>query len=160
LKRYERNIAVIDDLILKIKEKAIQSDINIQTVNDLFKLKMQHEDMVKLHQLLLNEIKVILDQEDKLDLESRSEIVELDYRTKEFWRKQVDFMLNKMERPLKSKEIIDSCLMNPGHRRQCMSILSNVLAELFNKGMIRKFKIEGDKGFYYALPNMVLKKAD
>ena len=160
MKRYERNIAVIDDMILKIKDKENQSDINIQTVNDLFKLKMLHEDIVKLQQLLLNEINIILDQEDKLDSESRGEIVELDYKTKEFWRQQVDFMLKKVGRPLMSKEIIDSCPMNPGHRRQCMSILSNVLAELCKKGVIRKFKIEGEKGYNYALPHMIMKKAD
>lgn len=158
MKRYERDIAIIDDLILKIKEKANQSDINIQTVNDLFKLKMHHVDMIKLHQLQLNAIQVILEQEEILESESSAKIVDFEYRTKEFWRRQVDFMLNKMERPLKSQDIMDSCPVNPVQRRQCMSILSNVLAEMCVKRLVKKFKIEGEKGFYYALPDMVIKK--
>lgn len=158
MNRYEKDIAVIDDLTLKIREKVTQLGPNIQTVNDLFQLKMYHEDMIKLHQLLLNAIQVILGQEEKLELESSTKIEYSEYRTKEFWRRQVDFMLNKMERPLKSQEIMDSCPVNPAQRRQCMSILSNVLAEMCDKRLLKKFKIEGEKGFYYALPDMVIRK--
>jgi hypothetical protein len=158
LKIYERHIAILEVLLKKLKDRENQMISDFQDLNKLFELKMHHHDMIAIHQDVIDQIQLILDLEELAGSKEGYESKNLGYRSKEFWRSQVDYIFK--DKPLRSKDIIDSYNINPVERRFCMSILSNVLSEICEKGLLNKFKVEGKKGFYYALPHVTIKKAD
>jgi len=159
LSKLEAHITELESIIRRIREMDILFiDISYEP-GQLFSLKMCQEDMILLHQMAIEKIDELMSISESTEKQlNRKENV--NYRNKEFWRKQVEVILRKKDHPLKSSDIMNNCQINPIERRQCMSILSNVLGELCDKGVLKKFKIEGEKGFYYALPHMTLKKAD
>ncbi len=155
----EANIAELESILKRIREMDSQFIHHSYEPAQLFSLKMHQQDMILLHQMAIERINELMKIEE--ETEKQPSIKQnVDYRNKEFWRKQVEVILHEKDHPLKSTDIIDNYKINPAERRQCMSILSNVLGELCSRGVIKKFKIEGEKGFYYALPHMTLKKAD
>lgn len=161
MSEFERHIIELESILKKLKLKENQAEYEFPGLDALFSLKMYHQDMLSLHKMVIEKIHdltKLVEYEEVKESWIKNEIV--DYRNKDFWRRQVDIMLNEKKHPLKSTDIINNSQINPAEKRQCMSILSNVLSELCEKGMIKKFKIDGEKGFYYALPNMILKKAD
>ena len=159
MSKLEGHITELEIILKRIRE---MGNHNVQTSYEpgqLFSLKMHQQDMILLHQMAIERINELM----KIEEESEKQPTikqNVDYRNKELWRKQVEVILHEKDHPLKSTDIIDNYKINPAERRQCMFILSNVLGELCDRGVIKKFKIEGEKGFYYALPHMTLKKAD
>lgn len=159
MSKLKEHITELEIILKRIKEMGNQYSHTSYELGQLFSLKMHQQDMILLYQMAndrINELMKIEEENEKQAIIKQN----VDYRNKEFWRKQVEVILHEKDHPLKSTDIINNYKINPVERRQCMSILSNVLGELCNKGVIKKFKIEGEKGFYYALPDMALKKAD
>ena len=77
----------------------------------------------------------------------------VDFRSKEYWRKLSLQVLKKSEAFIPSSDIMNASIITDKEvKRQCMSTLSIVLAEMYTKGLIRRIKVEGERGYYYAMP--------
>lgn len=150
----EREKDLISKLIRVIKDRNI-SKLPTENYGELISLKLFTEEMIELYLQLLDNLKIVIGEENQQEITKNSKI---DFRRKDFWRNQIEFTIDKIGRPLKSKEILECFPVNPMEKRNCMSILSIVLAEFSKKGIVKKFKIEGEKGFCYALPYMTQKK--
>jgi hypothetical protein len=149
---------LISKLLNVLKDRSI-SELPSEDFGDLIKLKLFTEDMIQLYLQLLKNLDILIDEEKQMDItKANGKKITIDFRRKEFWREHIEYTIEKTGRPLKSKEILECYPINPLEKRNCMSILSNVLAEFSNTGIVKKFKIEGEKGYYYALPNMTQKK--
>lgn len=161
LKKGADYIEDLKSLMNTILDKNERAKELMNSDGTLFEIKMFHEDMISLHNKAIESINELIEKESFEDNAAINKVGEsFDYRSKEFWRNQIERVFKKTKHPIKSTEILDSCRFNPSERRQCMSILSNVLSEQCKSGELKRFKIEGEKGFYYALPNMIIKKAD
>jgi hypothetical protein len=154
----DREKQLITKLIKAIIDRNI-SELPSENYGELIRLKLFTEDMLELYSKLLNKLKIVIEEEKQQEItEDRLKKSKVDFRRKKFWREQIEYTIEKTGRPLKSKEILECFPVNPNEKRNCMSILSIVLAEFSEKGIVKKFKIEGEKGFCYALPYMTQKK--
>jgi hypothetical protein len=159
MKVFERQKVELEGILKRIQEKENPAFTISEGIAELFVLKMHHQDLIALHKKAIEKIQQLITiGENEVQIEDGIKNEKVEYRNKDFWRSQVGLMLNEKGHPLKSTDIINSYPINPIERRQCMSILSNVLSELCDKGMIKKFKIDYEKGYYYALPDMTIKR--
>ncbi len=152
--KYLENINVSTKEILKNIDA---SSLNSEIRKILFEKNIYHNSMINKHQKVLDDIRFLMNVIDENELKSEKNNSEKinEYRTKEFWRKQIIKLLDESEIALKSSNILESVPINYNEKRNCMSILSNVLAEMSkdeNKE-INRYKVNGEKGYYYGLPN-------
>jgi hypothetical protein len=117
----------------------------IEKQNHHLKMMARHKKISEDIQLLLN----TLEEEELKDKKINSETKLDDFRTKEFWKKHVRFLFKEKKRALKASEILGSVNISKDERRNCMTILSNTLIELYNENELNRYKIEGEKGYYY-----------
>ncbi len=117
----------------------------IEKQNHHSKMMLRHKKIVEDIQLLLNTLEEEEIKEKNINQESKLN----KYRTKEFWKKHIRTMFKEKNRALKTNEILDSLHIPKDERRNCMTILSNTMIELYNEKELIRYKIEGEKGYYY-----------
>lgn len=153
-----------------IENDSLNKDSDLFSIRSLlYDKKIMVETKIRKQQKLLAQIDFLINTFDNefeshstnivsepveiYNLSSSNKGLDSDLRNKEFWRNYSIDILSESRTIMKSSDIIkaSNVSLDKNTRRACMSILSIVLAELVDFDKVVRYKIDGEKGFYYAI---------